>query len=294
MTLLIKGNYLSNLTEEKESQLWILPFSLEDIKNGKVTNVDYIDNVNNPQLSRVRVRLKWVDEKEKQIYFNLSEYSHNWILNETKLITDINKKKSELIELRKSITKLKTKEILDESWKILWVRIEKNNWNLLFSLELSHEWTKKKTWVRINPQNFSESFEKMMNKYKEVWKAVWHKEMNFMQSFNLYCSKEYYESIYNTKLEELAFENEKEAFILEWLISESGRIHAISFKHRSFILKDGSGKKSLKRDIHRHGEDGAFEQILTQFCFNHGIEFRWKMWNWLYNQRKILRKEYMK
>jgi hypothetical protein len=36
-----------------------------------------------------------------------------------------------------------------------------------------------------------------------------------MQSFNLYCSKEYYESIYNTKLEELAFENEKEAFILE-------------------------------------------------------------------------------
>lgn len=292
MNLVAKNRDFSCNEVKLSSELIQTPYSLNDIKEWRITNLEYIEWVKDEKLWRIRLRIKWIDEKEKQIYYNFSDYLNNWILDENKLILDIIKKKSELIEMRRSVTKLKTKEILDETWKVLWVRIEKNNGRLLFAIELTHNGNKKKTWVRINPDNFDESFEKMIEKYKTVWTDVGYKEMNFMQSFNLFCSKQYYEDIFEKKHKEIEFEKEKESLIFEWLITESARVNQIALNGRSFILKDDNGKKILQRDIFAHGEESAFEQVLTKFCFNHGIEFRGDIWNWIFNNRKLVRKEY--
>ena len=102
---------------------------------------------------------------------------------------------------------------------------------------------------------------------------------------------EYYRWKFEEKKKEEELKNEINKLVEKWLFTSEWKIDDIGISKKSFTLIRKNGVKNSV-SVSEFWYENAYEQILTKFCFDNNIEFKWEIWEWLYSKKFELKRNH--
>lgn len=256
--------------------------SFNDIKNWKISNINYIEWKDSYKNESIVVRMKMWKEKPKHTTLVLKDYIIDWIVNETQLILDSVRLKENYLNEKES-----KNSIVNKKWRINWLSVKVKRWRIVFSLALINGVNKKFTtkWIK-NTEDFDQKYYETIWLYIETREELWFKKLSNKEIIKISSSVEYYRNKYTEKLKEKILEEEKTKLISNRLVSETGIILLINNNWTIISYKSNIGDKIISRTIGLKTEYEIINELITTFVLQNWYEMWGDIHNWLKEKLK--------